>query len=538
MHLTRRLLLLSSLCAAISVVPVLLAQTTVTYVSTDNKSDPITADSPTVLTIATGTAEQSGVISGSSIDKQGLGTLILSGANTYSGATTISGGILQIGNGGTSGNLGSGSIINNADLVFNRSNSLTLDSVISGTGSLSKTGSGTLTLTDANTYSGTTTINAGTLELAGASGGTQLWTSGKLTGDITVNNGATLLLSRNNSFGDFSTSSSPQITINAGGVVTNTDRFNTLVNLTLAGGTLSANGGVNDGFFPAYQLKGTVTASGAVASQITAPGGTNSFTRIQIGDNTIGGVTTFHVSDALGSLSIANALVDGNNINANATVASGLAKTGAGTLTFTGASTYTGGTTISAGTLFANNTSGSALGSDAVTVNSGATLGGSGSIDGSTTFNSGAHLAPGSTVGTLTFTNGLTLTAGAILDFQLGTTSDLLRVSGGTLSGPASGSVTLNLTDAGGFAAGTYTLFNFTSAATSSFDATDFTLGTTPSGYTYDLAVVGSALELTATVSAIPEPSTYAAIFGACALGLAAWRRRSASNLSRSRTSA
>jgi autotransporter-associated beta strand protein len=205
-----------------------------------------------------------------------------------------------------------------------------------------------------------------------------------------------------------------------------------------------------------------------------------------------------------------------------------LTKVGTGTLTLSGDNTYGGGTIIDAGTLLANNPTGSATGSGDVTVNSGATLGGSGSIAGLTTFNSGAHLAPGNSPGKLTFSGGLTLAGGSILDFQLGTTSDLIRVSGGTLSGPLSGLVTLNLANAGGFTAGTYTLFDFTSAATSSFDVGDFTFGSTLPGYTYALALTGSTLELTATASAIPEPSTYAAIFGAAALALAAYRKRRA----------
>jgi hypothetical protein len=62
---------------------------------------------------------------------------------------------------------------------------------------------------------------------------------------------------------------------------------------------------------------------------------------------------------------------------------------------------------------------------------------------------------------------------------------------------------------------------------TNSFTATDFSLGTTISGYSYALATAGNMLQLTATASAIPEPSTYAAIFGALSLvGAALWRRR------------
>lgn len=203
-------------------------------------------------------------------------------------------------------------------------------------------------------------------------------------------------------------------------------------------------------------------------------------------------------------------------------------KDGPGTLVLTAANTYTGNTTIKAGTLLANNASGSALGANWVQVESGATLGGGGFIGGTTTIVNGGHLAPGNSAGTLTFTNGLTLLDGAILDFQLGTTSDKLVVSGGALTGPLGGTVTLNLSDAGGFAPGSYTLFDFTGATTSNFDASIFSLGTLPGGAIgdYSFAIVGTTLTLTTTASAIPEPAAAAGFFGLGALGWAAFRHR------------
>jgi autotransporter-associated beta strand protein len=217
-----------------------------------------------------------------------------------------------------------------------------------------------------------------------------------------------------------------------------------------------------------------------------------------------------------------------------------LTKTGIGTLYLNAANTYTGATTINEGTLrlgeavpFASTSitvaSGASLYVDAdsgFTLDSTQTLGGSGSITGGLlTLGSGATLEPGSSPGTLTFTGGLTLDAGAILNFELGTASDLIAVTGGTLTGPSSGTVTLNLADSGGFTAGTYTLFDYTAATASDFDVTDFTLGTTIAGYDYSLGLLNSTLQLTA-VSAVPEPSTYAVILGLGALGFVVWRKR------------
>ena len=75
----------------------------------------------------------SGVISGTGAFQQnGTGTTILTAANTYLGGTTINAGTLQLGNGGTSGSI-TGNVLNNSTLAVNRSDSLTLSGVISGT---------------------------------------------------------------------------------------------------------------------------------------------------------------------------------------------------------------------------------------------------------------------------------------------------------------------------------------------------------------------------------------------------------------------
>ena len=109
-----------------------------------------------------------GSINGNSLTKTGTGTLTLTGnTNNYASGTTISSGTLQIGSGGTTGTIGTGAITDNATLAFNRSDFITDTNfgIISGTGNLTKRGGGVLSLTKAHTFSGTATIETGTLAL-------------------------------------------------------------------------------------------------------------------------------------------------------------------------------------------------------------------------------------------------------------------------------------------------------------------------------------------------------------------------------------
>ncbi|WP_428936666.1 autotransporter outer membrane beta-barrel domain-containing protein [Brucella sp. NF 2815] len=131
------------------------------------------------------TLSHAGVIDGAGgLTKTGAGTLTLAGVNTYAGGTAINGGTLQLGNGGASGSI-TGNVANGGTLIFNRSdNNLTLAGVVSGTGRIEQNGPGITTLTGANTYSGVTNVNAGTLYVHGNQSGA--------TGATTVASGATL----------------------------------------------------------------------------------------------------------------------------------------------------------------------------------------------------------------------------------------------------------------------------------------------------------------------------------------------------------
>ncbi|MDI9853845.1 autotransporter domain-containing protein [Comamonas sp. 17RB] len=120
-------------------------------------------------------------ISGSgSFTKTGAGTLTLAGVNTSTGDTTISAGSLVA----SVANLASGAITNNAALELKQASDATLAQTISGSGTVSKTGAGVLTLSATNTYSGGTSINAGTLVAAN--------NSALGTGHVTVGNAAAL----------------------------------------------------------------------------------------------------------------------------------------------------------------------------------------------------------------------------------------------------------------------------------------------------------------------------------------------------------
>ena len=140
------------------------------------------------------------ITGGGNLAKVSSGTVILAGSNSYGGTTnTGTNGALQVGNGGATGTLGSGNVTVNAgsSLTFNRADAVQVFNTISGTGPVVLAGTGTTTLGAANTYIGTTTVSAGTLDLTGTltsavtvAAGARIGGSGSTTGSLTLADGS------------------------------------------------------------------------------------------------------------------------------------------------------------------------------------------------------------------------------------------------------------------------------------------------------------------------------------------------------------
>jgi len=190
---------------------------------------------------------------GSTLEKLGGGTLILAEDNTYTGPTTVTSGTLQIGAGGITGSI-AGNLVNNAAVVFNRSEALTYSRLISGSGTLVNEGLGTVTLTGTNTSTGNTVLQSGTLSLgsAGALGS---------SGTISFTGGALQFTSANalDYSGRFSTAAAQAYKLD-----TNGENVTLANSLTSSGGSLEKLG------------NGTLTLSGAnsFAGGTTLSGGT------------------------------------------------------------------------------------------------------------------------------------------------------------------------------------------------------------------------------------------------------------------------
>jgi autotransporter-associated beta strand protein len=467
----------------------------------------------TTLTVNAGIF--SGTIAGAGqLNKMTSDTLELNGANSFTGGTTISVGAVQIGNGGATGSI-LGNVVDNAEIVFDRNNALTFAGKISGTGVLTQLGTGVLTLTAANSYSGGTILDAGSVSLNNP--------SALGTGAIMLNNGGGLITTSTLTMTD-------PVSINTG----ETGALSAAPGTTLTVNALSNLGNVVFGragstgvitFGPPGAGFTTSTASTIEIAAGTLRNTSSALTNFTstAASTTVDAGATLDIHDSgifvanlqgsgavtLGTSSATNLVLLAGNFGGVISGAGQITKFSHGTLALSHASTYTGGTTITQGTLLADNPSGSATGSGPVAVNmSGTTggsgiLGGSGTIAGAVTLNPAGIIAPGAgspgTAGTTLHAPSVLWNGGGQLNLQLGATADQLALSGALTKGTL-GTYTLDLFDAG-ITQSTYTLATF---ASTTFSLSDFALEL-PGGFTGTLVETTTSLMVENLVDTVPH---------------------------------
>jgi fibronectin-binding autotransporter adhesin len=604
------------------------------------------ASSGTIDVLSGNTLTWAGTASGAgSLVKSGEGTLILSGTNTYAGSTTVSSGTLKL---GAAGAIPSGSqliVLAGASVDYNGfapaiggltsapSGLETLTVPLSGNGTITMNGTGTLVLASANTNTGGVVVNSGTIKLeadnalpsptsvslaagsfldlnghdatfsALSGAGTMLLGGSDLTlaltsmttfggtiaeaGNVTKSGSFNLYLTGDNSMTGTLTSAGGFIHVGVGGisgslsadVVLSTPSselvFNRYDNLTY-GGSISGAGSVNQYGSGVLTLAGTNTftggldiTSGTVSVSSVAALGTGP---VLVSRGTLATTASFSSARSLnlstypanyGTIDVAS----GTTLGWSGQVTGGgrLIKTGGGSLSLSGNNTFSGTTLVQAGTVesFAATALGSAsvqvdaggvlrassTNANAVSVASGGAVEGAGTL-GSVTIDNGGILSPGAPVGVLT-ASSLTPRGGSTLVWQvrdadsaLGTGYDGMNVTGGvdlSQSGQAGGKISLKIVSLSSGATPGNSL-NFDKAKIYSFgiiDASSFNFGANAnlsdifqlnvSDFRYDDGSMSSAslwsLQYDAgstmvTLTAVPEPSTYA--LGLSALGMAA----------------
>ena len=290
------------------------------------------------------------------------------------------------------------------------------DAPIIGTGNIVKNSTGNMTVTNTNTYNGTTTINSGTLNVGT---GTD---AGSIANTSAITNNGSLVYNVGTGTRTLAAviSGTGSVTQNSvGGLLTLTANNTYTGTTTVNGGAISITDDKNLGAAPM-----TATAAHLVLND----GALVTTGTVIIADNRgilLGGTQGGQINVSSGTTTYGGIIAGSNK---------GLQKTGTGVLLLSGANSYTGATQISAGTLLVN---GSTNASSAVSIESGGTLGGIGTVNGTVAVADGGTLSPGNSPGVLT-QGATTLNGNGNYNWQI--------VDADPLATPGNGYDSINLT--------------------------------------------------------------------------------------------
>ena len=443
------------------------------------------AGAAVALTIGNGntSGDFAGALDGpGSVIKGGTAVFTLSGASSHSGLTTVSGGTLIVAHGNALGSTAAGTVTAEGGQIVVTNGVTVVGEALTLVGGGNNMGALQAAAGSTATWAGTLTL--GDLDdgdwrprIGAAPDGTLV-----VSGDIVDGVGTSLYVSGQSGTGRVVVSGTNNTYSGRTGIVRGVLQLGRDQALP-AGTRLEMNAAAVAGDASVFDLAGF--------SQVIAGLQTVSMSAPSLVTNSAAGLSTLTVDQP-------TSLAYGGSIGGNLA----LVKAGAGTLTLSGDAMYSGATSVSGGVLRVN---GSHTGGGLITVYTGGTLGGTGSV-GAVSIQAGGTLGAGNSVGTMTFTDNVEI-LGSLAVENAGAAVDLLAISGNLTLGAGSVLDLLGTLDG----TSSYTILTFTGSRTGTFgDVADVTA----QGYQVDY----NANDVTLTV--IPEPATLGllGIFAAAAL--------------------